>query len=259
MYNPVSVSLPAGSPGRLGALFPVDIGGGGGDGGGGGGGGGSITRSFFYNEGLVNNMIIPKIPLTENYNITFDVWVPTVTGISEILISDDAAFNEYVFLSTNGRITVSTAGGSVQLDGAVKSAEYTTIRILKAEGTMRIESTASGGISAQNNVAQIAKFNIRKFGRYSSDGLRFKGVLANMHIEDLTLGKDYLYSMDEGFETDTIDMLDTGSTGEANHGSYQDQAHNWGEFTQDEDGDWAGESLPTPRSWPSDKLTMVVA
>lgn len=243
MYNTAAASLPIGSP----SLFGVSsVGGGGG------------TREFFYNEGLVNNMIIPKIPLTENYNITFDIWHPNVIGASQIILSDDVANNEYIFLSTNGRITVSTSGGAVLLDGAVNSEEYTTIRVLKAEGTLRIESTANGGISNQDNVAQISKLGVRKIGRYSSDSLRFIGVLANMHVEDLTTSKDYFYAMDDGHSTDSLTLLDTGSTGEAWHGGYQGESHNWGTFTQDEDGDWAGENLPTPRSWPSDKVTMVV-
>jgi len=223
---------------------------------GGDGGGGDVSRSFFYNQGLVNNMIIPKIPLIEDFNITFDIWHPNVIGASQIILSDDVAGGEYIFLSTNGRITVSTSSGAVQLDGAVNSQEYTTIRILKSAGTMRIESTASGGIANQDNVGQFAKLGVVKFGRYSSDSLRFIGVLANMHIEHLTTGKDYLYKMDEGFMTDTIDLKDTGSTGEANHGSYQDQAHNWGTFNF-VSPEWQGQSLSTT-SWPSTDMIMEV-
>lgn len=253
MYNPIATSLPQGAPPLYGA--GASEGGGGGNGGG-GGGGDPITRSFFFNEGLVNNMTIPRISLVSDYVMTFDIWTPSVNG-SQILASGNRT-DEYIFLS-NGALIVKTRQGQTTLHNAVINSEYTTITITKApSGSLTVHSTAGGGISILATVPAISQFAIERFGRYYNNSLKFTGVLANFHIADNDAGKDYLYAMDDVFSGDSLNMKDTGLTGEAWHGGYQGQAHNYGTFTQDDDGDWAGENLDTPRSWPSDKVTMVV-
>ena len=221
---------------------------------GGGGGTPSTLRKFFWFEGIVDDFTLnsPIVVPSGNFEIKFDMCVPTVSATSSSIVFGTTTTAAYVYQNKLD-LTVTWGSTNLILVNFIQPNELTTITITRSsDNRTKIHSTSQGGREIEGLIGTNA-ISFTKFGRFTSDILRYQGILADVSFDLGHNGTvDHFYPIDDGSGTVFADS----AGGNAGSG-FNELTHNWGTF--DEVGtQWVGQSLGSPRSFPSPTYTMEI-
>lgn len=219
-----------------------------------GGGAASTLREFFWFEGIVDDFTLntPITVPTGNFEISFDMCIPTVAATSSSIVLATDTTAAYVYQNKLD-LTVTWGSTNLILVDFIQPNELTTITITRmSNNRTKIHSTSQGGREIEAEIGTNA-ITFAKVGRFTTDILRYQGIIADLSFDLGHNGTvDHFYAIDEGSGTVFVD-----SAGNSPGSGFNELAHNWGSF--DEIGtQWVGQSLDTPRSFPSATYTMEI-